>query len=207
MKATSSPCTCRRPPDPQDDRRGSDRPHEKGACLLNASRGTVVDIPALAAALKSGHLGGTAVDVFPEEPENNTDKYFTELQGLSNVILTPHIGGATEEAQANIGEEVPTTLVRYVNTGATSGSVNFPHVDVAPTKGSHRILNIHKNVPGVLRNINQIISDLGANINAQSLATDGDLGYLVFDTDQALSLDVKKAIEELPTSIKTRLLY
>jgi D-3-phosphoglycerate dehydrogenase len=180
---------------------------KKGACLLNASRGTVVDIQALAAALKSGHLGGTAVDVFPEEPENNTDKYFTDLQGLNNVILTPHIGGATEEAQANIGEEVPTTLVRYVNTGATAGAVNFPHVDVAPTKGSHRILNIHKNVPGVLRNINQIVSDLGANINAQSLATDGDLGYLILDTDQALSLDVKKAIEALPTSIKTRILY
>jgi D-3-phosphoglycerate dehydrogenase len=180
---------------------------KKGACLLNASRGTVVDIPALAAALKSGHLGGTAVDVFPEEPENNTDKYVTDLQGLPNVILTPHIGGATEEAQANIGEEVPTTLVRYVNTGATAGAVNFPHVDVAPTRGSHRILNIHKNVPGVLRNINRIVSDLGANINAQSLATDGDIGYLVIDTDQALSLDVKKAIEELQTSIKTRLLY
>ena len=143
----------------------------------------------------------------PEEPENNINTYATELQGLNNMILTPHIGGATEEAQANIGEEVPTALVRFVNTGSTTGSVNFPSVDLSPTKNSHRILNIHRNVPGVLREINRIVSDLGATINAQTLATDGDIGYLILDTDQALSLDVKKRIEELKPSIKTRMLY
>jgi D-3-phosphoglycerate dehydrogenase len=180
---------------------------KKGAHLINASRGTVIDIPALAAALKSGHLGGAAIDVFPEEPENNTDQYLSDLQGLQNVILTPHIGGATEEAQANIGEEVPTALVRFVNTGSTYGAVNFPSVDLSPTKSSHRILNVHKNVPGVLREINRIVSDLGANINAQTLATEGDIGYLVLDTDQAPSSDLKKRIEELKTSIKTRILY
>ncbi len=180
---------------------------KKGAYLINASRGTVVDIPALAAALKAGHIAGAAIDVYPEEPENNTNAYVSELQGLSNVILTPHIGGATEEAQANIGEEVPTALVRFVNSGSTIGAVNFPAIDMAPTKNSHRILNVHRNVPGVLREINRIVSDLGANINAQTLATDGDVGYLMLDTDQALSLDVKNRIEELKTSIKTRMLY
>jgi D-3-phosphoglycerate dehydrogenase len=179
---------------------------KKGACLINASRGTVVQIPALVAALKSGHLSGAAIDVFPEEPENNTDDYVTELQGLPNVILTPHIGGATEEAQANIGEEVPTTLIRYVRSGTTNGAVNFPHVDLALSQGVHRILNVHKNVPGVLRDVTKIVSDLGANISAQSLATEGDIGYLVLDTDQALSMDVMKRIDELKTSILTRVL-
>jgi D-3-phosphoglycerate dehydrogenase len=180
---------------------------KKGAYLINASRGTVVDIDALAAALKSGQLAGAAIDVYPEEPETNNDGFKTPLQGLSNVVLTPHIGGATEEAQSNIGEEVPTALVRFVNSGSTARSVNFPMVDVAPTKNSHRILNVHQNVPGVLREINRIVSELGANIRAQSLATDSDIGYLIFDTDEKLSNEVKSAIEALPTSIKTRILY
>ena len=180
---------------------------KKGSYLINASRGTVVDIPALAEALKSGHLAGAALDVFPEEPESNSPSYSNELQGLSNVFLTPHIGGATEEAQANIGTEVPAALIRFVNSGSTSGAVNFPEVDLAPSPESHRILNIHKNVPGVLREINRIVSDLGANIQAQSLATDSEIGYLVLDTDKTLSLEVKTAIEELSTSIKTRILY
>lgn len=180
---------------------------KKGSYLINASRGTVVDIAALATHLKTGHLAGSAIDVFPEEPENNINDYQTALQGLNNVILTPHIGGATEEAQSNIGEEVPTTLIRFVNTGSTRGAVNFPNVDLPPTGVNHRILNVHKNVPGVLREINRIVSDLGANIEAQVLATDGDIGYLVLDTDKALSLEVKTAIEGLKTSIKTRILY
>ena len=123
------------------------------------------------------------------------------------MVLTPHIGGATEEAQSNIGEEVPTALIQYINSGATGWSVNFPNLDLPPTKNSHRILNAHKNVPGVLREINRIVSDLGANINAQALTTDGELGYLIIDTDKAFSLEVKKAIESLATSIKTRILY
>jgi D-3-phosphoglycerate dehydrogenase / 2-oxoglutarate reductase len=180
---------------------------KKGAYLINASRGTVVDIPALAEAIKSKHLGGAAIDVYPEEPEGNTDGFVTPLQGLENVILTPHIGGATEEAQANIGEEVPTSLIRFVNSGSTLRSVNFPEVDLPPSADSHRILNVHKNVPGVLREINRIVSDLGANIQAQGLSTDADLGYLVIDTDKAVSSEVKSAIEALATSIKTRILY
>lgn len=180
---------------------------KKGSYLINASRGTVVEIHALADALKSGHLAGAAIDVFPEEPEGNNNSFLTELQGLPNVILTPHIGGATEEAQANIGTEVPAALIRFVNSGSTSGAVNFPTVDLAPTQDGHRILNVHKNVPGVLSEINRIVSDLGANIQAQTLATDGDVGYLVLDTDRALSKEVKAAIESLKNSIKTRILY
>jgi D-3-phosphoglycerate dehydrogenase len=180
---------------------------KKGSFLINASRGTVVDIPALVDALKSKHLAGAAIDVFPEEPEINTPSFISELQGLPNVILTPHIGGATEEAQANIGTEVPAALIRFVNSGSTVGAVNFPEVNVIPTQESHRILNVHKNVPGVLREINRIVSDLGANIQAQTLATDPELGYLVFDTDKALSMEVKNAIQGLSASIKTRILY
>jgi D-3-phosphoglycerate dehydrogenase len=183
------------------------RQMKKGGCLINASRGTVVEIGALAEALKSKHLAGAAIDVFPEEPETNTDSYMTELQGISNVILTPHIGGATEEAQSNIGEEVPTTLIRFLNNGSTLRSVNFPNVDVPPTGERHRILNVHRNVPGVLREINRLVSELGANIEAQTLATDSEIGYMILETDRQLSLEVKNAIEGLKESIKTRILY
>lgn len=178
-----------------------------GAFLLNASRGNVVVIDALAEALKSKRLGGAAIDVFPEEPEANGNDFQTPLRGISNVILTPHIGGATEEAQAQIGEEVPTALLRYLKTGSTLRSVNFPELDLPFSPTAHRILNVHKNVPGVLREINRIVSDLGANIQAQGLATDSDIGYLLLDTDKALSGEVKQAIEGLNSSIKTRILY
>lgn len=178
-----------------------------GACLLNASRGNVVVIEALAEALKSRKLGGAAIDVFPEEPESNGTDFKTPLRGLSNVILTPHIGGATEEAQAQIGEEVPTALLRYLKTGSTLRSVNFPELDLPFSPSAHRILNVHKNVPGVLREINRIVSDLGANIQAQGLATDSEIGFLLLDTDKALSGEVKQAIEGLKSSIRTRILY
>jgi D-3-phosphoglycerate dehydrogenase len=178
-----------------------------GSYLLNASRGTVVDIPALADALKSGHLGGAAIDVFPEEPETNSDGFATPLQGLPNVIMTPHIGGSTAEAQEAIGREVGAALVKFVNVGVTTGAVNFPHVELPLTPNKHRILNIHRNVPGVLRDINHLVSDKGANIAAQVLATDPDIGYLVMDLDQDVSRDVKNAMAALETSIKTRILY
>jgi len=180
---------------------------KKGACLLNASRGTVVDIDALAAALRSGHLGGAAVDVYPEEPETNSDGFASPLRGLTNVILTPHIGGSTEEAQEAIGKEVSAALIKFINTGTTAGSVNFPQVELPITKGTHRILNVHRNVPGVLRDINRIVSDLNANIRAQLLATDPDIGYLIMDLDQDVSQDVRKAVAGLETSIKTRILF
>ncbi len=178
-----------------------------GSYLLNASRGTVVDIPALAEALKSGHLAGAAIDVFPEEPETNSDGFATPLRGVPNVVLTPHIGGSTAEAQEAIGKEVGEALVKFVNAGVTTGAVNFPQVDAPPTPGKHRILNVHKNVPGVLRDINHIVSDKGANIAAQVLATDPDIGYLVMDLDQDVSDEVKKAVAVLDTSLKTRILY
>jgi D-3-phosphoglycerate dehydrogenase / 2-oxoglutarate reductase len=178
-----------------------------GSYLLNASRGTVIDIGALAEALKSGHLAGAAIDVFPEEPETNSDTFKSPLQGLTNVVMTPHIGGSTAEAQEAIGREVGAALIKFVNGGVTTGAVNFPQVDAPPTPGKHRILNVHKNVPGVLRDINRIVSEKGANIAAQVLATDPDIGYLVVDLDQDVSNDVKNAVAVLDTSIKTRILY
>lgn len=180
---------------------------KKGSYLINASRGTVVDLSALVAAMKAGHVLGSAIDVYPDEPEVNMETFKTELQGMNNVFLTPHIGGATEEAQSNIGEEVPTSLIRFAGNGSTTGAVNFPQMDLPPTWENHRILNVHQNVPGVLREINRIVSDLGANIEAQRLATDPEIGYLILDTDKALSLEVKKAIKGLKASIRTRILY
>jgi D-3-phosphoglycerate dehydrogenase / 2-oxoglutarate reductase len=178
-----------------------------GACLLNASRGSVVVIDALADAIGRGHIGGAAIDVYPEEPEGNSDGFASPLRGLPNVILTPHIGGSTEEAQEAIGREVSAALLKYVNTGATTGAVNFPQVELPLDKDVHRILNVHRNVPGVLRDINRIVSDCNANIRAQVLSTDVDIGYLVMDLDQDVSQDVKRGIAALPTSIKTRILF
>ncbi len=180
---------------------------KKGAYLLNASRGSVVDISALAKALREGAVGGAAVDVYPEEPAGNNEKFISELQGLPNVILTPHIGGSTEEAQAAIGVEVATSLIRFVNEGATTGAVNFPRIEMPADPGAHRILNIHRNVPGVLKNINRIVSDLNANIRRQTLSTDQEIGYLIMDLDHDVSTQVKDAVEALPTSIRTRILF
>jgi len=180
---------------------------KSGACLLNASRGTVVQIEALAAALQSGHIGGAAVDVYPAEPAANSDDFESALRGLPNVILTPHIGGSTEEAQEAIGREVSASLMKFVNQGATTGAVNFPQVELPMAPRTHRMLNIHRNVPGVLRDINKIVSDLQANIRAQLLSTDADIGYLIMDLDQEVSKSVNKAVAALPTSIKTRILF
>ncbi|HEY3807340.1 MAG TPA: phosphoglycerate dehydrogenase [Kofleriaceae bacterium] len=180
---------------------------KKGACLLNASRGTVVVIEALADALRSGQVGGAAVDVYPSEPESNSDGFQSALRGLGNVLLTPHIGGSTEEAQEAIGREVSASLMKFINQGATTGAVNFPQVELPLAPGAHRILNTHRNVPGVLRDINQIVSDLHANIRAQMLSTDTEIGYLIMDLDQDVSQAVNKAVGALPTSIKTRILF
>jgi D-3-phosphoglycerate dehydrogenase / 2-oxoglutarate reductase len=178
-----------------------------GSYLLNASRGTVVVIEDLAAALRSGHLAGAAIDVYPEEPETNIDDFRTALQGVPNVLLTPHVGGSTQEAQAAIGREVATTLTRFVNSGATTGAVNFPQVEVPVLRGAHRILNVHRNVPGVLRDINKIVSDLSANIQSQVLSTDAAIGYLVMDINRDVSDEVSRAIAALETNIRTRILY
>jgi D-3-phosphoglycerate dehydrogenase len=179
----------------------------QGSYLLNASRGSVVVLPALAEAIKSGHLAGAAVDVYPDEPESNTDSFATPLRGLRNVLLTPHVAGSTSEAQAAIGREVGARLVKFVNAGATTGAVNFPQLELQPVKGTHRILNAHRNVPGVLRDINRIVSELGANIHSQILSTDPEVGYLIMDLDQDVSREVKNSLAALPTSIKTRILY
>jgi D-3-phosphoglycerate dehydrogenase len=180
---------------------------KKGAYLLNASRGTVVQIPALVEALKSGHLGGAAIDVYPEEPESNVDNFVTALQQLPNVILTPHIGGSTGEAQASIGREVATSLIKFINTGTTTGAVNFPQIELAQAPGTHRILNVHRNVPGVLRDVNRIVSERNANIHSQMLSTDTNIGYLIMDLDQDVSHDVREDIAALDTNIRTRILY
>jgi D-3-phosphoglycerate dehydrogenase / 2-oxoglutarate reductase len=180
---------------------------KRGACLLNASRGTVVDIEALAAAIRAGHVGGAAIDVYPEEPERNGDGFASPLRGLGNVVLTPHIGGSTEEAQEAIGVEVATALLKFVNAGSTTGAVNFPQVELPLARDAHRILNCHRNVPGVLRDINKIVSDHNANIRAQVLATDPDIGYLIMDLDNDVSNDVRRGMAALGTSIRTRILY
>jgi D-3-phosphoglycerate dehydrogenase len=180
---------------------------KRGAYLLNASRGSVVQIPALAAAIKSGQIGGAAIDVFPEEPESNGDGFVTELQNLPNVILTPHVGGSTGEAQESIGREVATSLLKFVNAGTTRGAVNFPQIEMPPVPGAHRILHVHRNVPGVLRDVNHVVSSLDANILAQTLSTDADIGYLVMDLEHDVSREVCDGIANLATSIRTRILY
>lgn len=188
---------------------------KKGSYLLNASRGTVVDIPVLAQLLKSGHLAGAAVDVFPEEPQNNDEKFVSELQGLRNVILTPHIGGSTEEAQENIGREVAYSIIQYLKSGATTGAVNFPNIDVpsfstsggtGTASAGRRIVNVHRNVPGVLGEINGIVSKSGANIRAQYLSTDPNIGYVVIDMENGAIDQVFSQVTALKTSIKTRLI-
>jgi D-3-phosphoglycerate dehydrogenase len=180
---------------------------KKGAFLLNASRGTVVDIAALADALRRGHLGGAAIDVFPVEPESNDQPFKSELMELPNVILTPHIGGSTSEAQEAIGREVAIALTKFVNAGATAGAVNFPQVELPHEPGTHRILNVHRNVPGVLSDINGIVSSLKANIHSQVLSTDAQIGYLIMDLDEDVSNDVRREISALPTNVRTRILY
>ena len=180
---------------------------KQGAFLLNLSRGKVVDLPAVKSGVESGKLGGVAVDVFPEEPASNDEVFSCPLSGLDNVILTPHIGGSTLEAQRNIGLEVGTTLLKFTEVGSTTGAVNFPQVELPLVRESHRILNIHRNVPGVLSSINTIIAQMGGNIQAQYLNTLGDVGYLIIDVDQTISAAVKSKIDELPTSIRTRLLF
>lgn len=179
---------------------------KKGSYIINASRGSVVDIKALAEAIKSEHLAGAAVDVYPKEPKSNKESFSSDLQGLPNVILTPHIGGSTEEAQYNIGIEVATSLISYLAKGQSVGATNFPNIDVPARDGGHRLVNIHKNVPGVLGEVNGIVSKYGANINHQYLSTDNSIGYLIMDIDVKDSKSLKADVMSLPTSIRTRLL-
>jgi D-3-phosphoglycerate dehydrogenase len=180
-----------------------------GAHLVNASRGTVVEIDALAAALRSGHVGGAAVDVFPEEPKGNDDPLRSPLCGLDNVILTPHVGGSTLEAQDNIGIEVAAKLVRYSDNGSTLSAVNFPEVTLPEHAGSHRLLHIHRNVPGVLSKINDIFGERGINIDGQFLRTDAQVGYVVIDVSaaDAAAEELRGALAAIPGTLRTRVLY
>jgi D-3-phosphoglycerate dehydrogenase len=176
---------------------------KKGSYIINASRGSVVDIPALAASLKTGHVAGCAIDVFPYEPAGNQEAFESELQGLPNVILTPHIGGSTEEAQEAIGREVSHAVVQFLHEGATRGAVNFPNVDVPPRIAPVRLINVHRNVPGVLGEINGIVSKTKGNIRAQYLSTDPEIGYLVMDIENVDGRVLSDQVGKLKTSIKT----
>ena len=181
---------------------------KKGSYLINASRGTVVVIEALVSAIQEKHIAGCAIDVFPEEPASNKQKFITPLQGLNNVILTPHIGGSTEEAQYAIGMEVAESFRRYLKIGSSSGAVNFPNVDLPVKQGTSRILNVHRNEPGVLGEINGIISQAGANIEGQFLSTDPKIGYLVMDVmGGAQAKNLSTEIGKLGRSIRTRVVY
>ena len=180
---------------------------KKGAVFINAARGTCVEIDALAAALQSEHIGGAAIDVFPKEPKANDEEFISPLRSFDNVILTPHIGGSTLEAQANIGLEVADKFVRYSDSGATLSAVNFPEVSVPMRPGKHRLLHIHKNVPGVLSSINRVFAENHVNIAAQSLMTNDEIGYLVIDVDAACSPVALEKIQLIEGTIRTRVLY
>ena len=178
-----------------------------GAILINASRGTVVEIDALAQALREGHLAGAAVDVFPVEPKSNKDEFTSPLRGLDNVILTPHIGGSTQEAQANIGLEVAEKLVKYSDNGTSITSVNFPEVALPAHPGKHRILHVHHNQPGVLSAINQVFAALHVNIAGQYLQTDDKLGYVVIDLDAQSSELALEKLSQVAGTIRCRVLF
>jgi D-3-phosphoglycerate dehydrogenase len=181
-----------------------------GAGLINASRGTVVEIDALAGALERGRLGGAAIDVFPAEPKSGTQEFRSPLRGMDNVLLTPHIGGSTEEAQENIGIEVASKLIKYSNNGSTVGAVNFPEVSLPEYPGKNRVLHIHRNQPGVLSAINAVFSAEEINIAAEYLQTDAKVGYVVIDIEageRAETVEIRRKLEQVPGTIRTRVLY
>ena len=180
---------------------------KQGSILINYARGEVVDLKALANALQEGQLSGAAIDVYPWEPEKNGDRFETPLQGLSNVILTPHIGGSTEEAQQNIGEDVSIKLFQFLERGITNGSHTVPAIGLPPVENAHRILHIHHNVPGVLGAINTALSKNNINILGQYLKTNDAIGYVVLDVDKKLSKQAVELLKEVKATIKVRMLY
>ncbi|KRE24668.1 D-3-phosphoglycerate dehydrogenase [Bosea sp. Root483D1] len=181
----------------------------KGAYLINNSRGTVVDLDALAEALRTGHLAGAAVDVFPKEPASNSERFVTPLQGLPNVILTPHIGGSTEEAQERIGAEVARKLVDYSDVGSTVGAVNFPQVQLPARPTGTRFIQVQRNAPGMLRRLNDVFASRNINIAAQNFQTDGEIGYVVMEADPVgeIAREIIEEIRALDGTIRARLLY
>lgn len=180
---------------------------KKGAIFLNMSRGHVVDIDALKEALEKGHIGGAAVDVFPQEPKTNDEEFVSPLRGLPNVLLSPHIGGSTLEAQHNIGEYVPARFTDYINTGGTTGSVNFPNLQLPRLENAHRLIHIHHNTPGILASINQILANHNINITGQYLKTNENIGYVITDIDKQYSPDVVTDLKRIKNTIKFRVLY
>jgi D-3-phosphoglycerate dehydrogenase len=183
---------------------------KRGARLINASRGTVVEIEALAAALTSGQLAGAAIDVFPDEPKTGAQEFLSPLRGMDNVLLTPHVGGSTVEAQQNIGIEVAGKLIKYSNNGSTVGAVNFPEVSLPEYPGKNRVLHIHRNQPGVLSAINAVFSEEQINIAGQYLQTDAKVGYVVIDieaSERAETVSIRRKLELVPGTIRTRILY
>jgi D-3-phosphoglycerate dehydrogenase len=185
------------------------RAMKKGAYLINNARGTVVDLDALAGALKDGHLAGAAVDVFPKEPKSNTERFVSPIQGLANVILTPHIGGSTEEAQERIGAEVARKLVDWSDIGTTIGAVNFPQVQLPARPAGTRFMHVHENRPGMLNRLNTLFSDRGLNIAAEYLQTEGNVGYVVIEADaaDAFADEVLAEMRSIEGTIRARLLY
>jgi len=177
-----------------------------GACLINLSRGFVVDLVALEKALKSGKLGGASIDVFPEEPRSN-GPFKSGLQGIENVILTPHIGGSTEEAQRDIADFVPNKLMDYINSGNTVEAVNFPNIRLPKQVNAHRFLHIHENVPGIMAKINEVLASYDMNITGQYLSTDSEVGYVITDLDKEYNKEVIKALKNIEHTIKFRVLY
>ncbi|QTE30641.1 phosphoglycerate dehydrogenase [Pengzhenrongella sicca] len=178
-----------------------------GAVFLNLSRGFVVDYAALAESIQSGHVAGAAIDVFPVEPKRSGDAFESELRGLPNVILTPHTGGSTEEAQEAIGQFVANKLRDYLATGTTTLSVNLPNLALEQTSGSHRLAHLHRNTPGVLAAVNATLADHGVNIEGQLLATRGELGYVVTDTGSAVDPAALEALRNMPQTVRLRLLF
>jgi D-3-phosphoglycerate dehydrogenase / 2-oxoglutarate reductase len=179
---------------------------KEGAHLVNLARGFVVDIPALVAALKSGKIAGAAVDVYPSEPRKNGE-FFTELKGLPNVILTPHVGGSTEEAQRDIADFVPSKIMAYINSGNTVDAVNFPNIRLPRQTNAHRFLHIHKNVPGVMAKINETLAKYDLNITGQYLSTDPKVGYVIIDLDKEYNKEVIDELKNVAATIKFRVLY
>lgn len=180
---------------------------KKSSILINYARGEVVDLETLAKYIQEGHISGAAIDVYPQEPEKNGDRFESPLQNCPNVILTPHIGGSTEEAQQNIGEDVSIKLFNYLEKGITIGSHTVPALALPPQEGAHRILHIHNNVPGVLSKINTQLSKHNINILAQYLKTNEDIGYVVLDVDKKISAQAFQLLKEVKETIRVRMLY
>jgi D-3-phosphoglycerate dehydrogenase len=178
-----------------------------GIVLLNLSRGHIINLEALVINLKSGKVKGAAIDVFPNEPIGEKEKFSSELQGLPNVILTPHIGGNTKEAQLDIANFVAKKVIQYINTGSTFGSVNLPEIQLPEFQSAHRIMHIHENVKGILAHINTILSEFDYNIIGQYLKTNENMGYVITDIDNLHNTDLEKQLKEIPNTIRYRILY